>query len=58
LNNSRIILILQALTISDFFLGKRQPIGYDPAMETAIIVKLVVIGSAVIAIALYWFLYR
>ena len=44
--------------MSDFSLGKHRPIGYDPAMETAIIVKVVVIGSVVIAIALYWFLYR
>jgi len=27
-------------------------------METTIIVKIVVIGSVVIAVALYWFLYR
>jgi len=27
-------------------------------METTIIVKIVVIGSAIIAVALYWYLYR
>jgi hypothetical protein len=32
--------------------------SYYPAMETAIIVKIVVLGSVVVAVALYWFLYR
>ena len=58
LGNPRIILLLQLLAMSDFSLGKHRGIRYDPAMETAIMVKAVVIGSVVIAIALYWFLYR
>jgi hypothetical protein len=56
--NFFIILILLPLITDDFYLGERGPISYDPAMETAIIIKIVVIASVVIAIALYWYLYR
>ena len=33
-------------------------LGYDPTMETDVIVKIVVIGSVIVAAGLYFFLYR
>ncbi len=58
MTNLAIILILLRLILDDFSLGERGPISYYPAMEMAVIVKIVVIGSAVLAVALYCYLYR
>ena len=54
---SRIVLPLNSR--QDFFrFGNLPGLGYDPTMETDVIVKIVVIGSVIVAAGLYFFLYR
>ena len=45
---------------SSGFFPFRKPagLGYDLTMETDVIVKIVVIGSVIVAAGLYFFLYR
>ncbi len=33
-------------------------LGYDSIMETDVIIKIVVVGSAIVAAGLYFYLYR
>lgn len=49
-----------ALEFSSGFFPFRKPagLGYDLTMETDVIVKIVVIGSVIVAAGLYFFLYR
>jgi len=45
---------------SSGFFPFRKPagLGYYPTMETDVIVKIVVIGSVIVAAGLYFYLYR